>query len=242
MSTFGVNVQAPADSDDSVPPPPDRAFKIAEAFGLAIGSQLLVCVDGMRVSAVGRYLSALVNKGITGSVVVFDLKPVANVDAQTVLAEEGVRELRIKSTMMAATAESELPDGSSNWYRTMISDLKALFIRDVEDPARRDQLAERWAELNVETVVKVRGGARGDEIALDAIEAVGRDMLDDSDSGFAVELTTGRGNKVSAGQFVLSKFVDVDRRDRRNDLDIGAMWTALERYESELRANRRWQS
>lgn len=74
MSTFGVNVQAPADSDDSVPPPPDRAFKIAEAFGLAIGSQLLVCVDGMRVSAVGRYLSALVNKGITGSVVVFDLK------------------------------------------------------------------------------------------------------------------------------------------------------------------------
>lgn len=240
MSTLGINVFSAGDTDTLVQPPNSRAFKHAQAFGLIVNDQILMCVDHMRVSAVGRYLVAFINKAQTASAVALELRPAADVDRQSLLSEEGVRELRIKSTMMAATADAQLHDGASKLYHEMLELWRAIFVRDVADDARQ-QLAERWADLNVETVVKVRGGARGNEIALAAINEVGIDMLDDP-TDLNVELTTERGNKISVGQLVLAKFVNVDRIDGRNDLDPHAIWDALERYEAELRESGRWQA
>jgi hypothetical protein len=241
MSTIGVGLSASQDHDSSVPPPSSRAFKIAEAFGLVIQNEVLLCLDGMRVRTVSHYLQLLLSKAHSSVSIALELRPVADLDQQQILDDEGVKEMHIKSTMLAASNTLRQAGQSGHWLYGMLSGLKDLFEADITNNNDRQILAQHWGDLNVETVIKTTGGSRGEPIALKAMDAVGRDMLDESVDDVKVVLKTTQGSMVSVNSLVLGKFINVQRQHDRNDHDRVEIWGALEEYENELRRMGRWQ-
>jgi hypothetical protein len=247
MSTMGLHVQAEDDADQANAPPRDRAFKIADAFCLIEDDELLVMVDGMRIGAVETYLRQLLAQANQPPEnAAFGLLPVGDPSKEDILGDEGVRSLRLSGTAFAATraAAGTVRDGTAGsiaaMWRGMTKDLRDIFQSEARDDQQREILARHWADLNVVTTIKAKGGMRGEPAVLESLQSVGMDLIEDVPAGVNIQIVTNHGSKISPSELVLGKFVVMQRQNERNDLSIVDVWAELDQYRLDLRKQKRW--
>lgn len=246
MATVGIKVAAVEDADNDSPPPDMRAFKLSDAFLLIEQSDILLITDGQfRAGSVEVYLRMLLEKGgIDPQACAFGLKKVANQDKKKVLEVEGIKEMRINTTMYRAT--QELDQGSSSklsgHLKGFVTEVKNLFSQEAESNSQQDlqRLSENWDQLQVSTVIKAEGGSKAEEIVLKTIEAVGTDVLDESPDALDVTVVTRKGTKIRLSEVTPIKKVNLRRRKSVNELVQLEVYTELEKYRNELIAQKGW--
>lgn len=247
ISTMGLDVPDENDTDLVRAPPRNRAFKMADAFCLVEGNELLVIVDGMRLGAVEQYLRLLLgvaNQPAEHSA--FELHPVGDPSKEQVLTDEGVSALRLTGTAYAAENAAALAAGADatgrieRLWSTLVGQVRDVFMHEAESQGERDRLAHSWGDLKVTTTIRARGGSRADPAVLDGLQELGLDLIEDSPAGMNIQIETSKGSKVSPEELVLGKYVSASRLERRNDLSIMDMWAELDAYRQELREQQRW--
>lgn len=248
MSTMGLRVRAQTDTEIAESPPENRAFKTADAFCLISGDEVLMLVEGMRVSVVESYLSQLLAKAnqATGHSA-FELRPVGDQDQEAILADEGVKEVRLSGTAYQAEAElarAEYGNTSEGiifqlWEETK-DRVRSLLSEQVENDRQRQVLAEHWADLNITTTIQAKGGSRAEPVVLESMQNAGLELIEERPDNVSVTLVTEKGSKISGSSLVLGKFVNLSRNDERNDLPYMDVFLALEQYQTELIQQRRW--
>lgn len=245
MSTMGIGVSAVGDVDVTEAPPEARAFKHADAYILIENNDLLIVVDGgVRVETVEVYLRLLLQKDrAAANIATFSFRKAANLEKERVIAQEGIKEMRLEGTFYAATRELNNDQGltglAGGWQR-FTNGVKTLFEEEVNDN-QRQLLAERWADLNITTIIKAEGGSRAEEVVLDSIEAVGRDLLQEVPDGVEVTVITRNNTEIHGSELVLVKNVSLRRRENKNDLATDEVWRKLNEYRLELREKGAWQ-
>lgn len=246
MTTMGLKVTTPADVDHATQAPANRAFKLSEAFVLIDQNDVLLITEGsFRVATVAGYLRELISKAaLRAGDVAFELRKVTNQNKKKVLEDEGIKELRLNTTMYRATQEL---DGQSNGAVTVSSRLKSfvgtlkdLFAEDVGE-AQRALLAQHWGEVQVCTVIKADGGSRAEAIVLEAMRSVGEDVLDEEDDSIDVTVITKKGTSIRLGEVNPTKKVRLLRRDGANDLINTEVYSELNDYRDELVVQELWQ-
>lgn len=243
MSTVGIKVPAAFDSDQTASAPSNRAFKHGDAFVLIEENDLLIVTDGpFRVTTVGVYLRELFGKAdLKNETAAFELKKVTNQNTKAILEAEGIKELRLGTTMYQATDaldNLEAPSVKAK-LKAFVGTLKNAFAEDVTDKELQ-QLAEHWGELQVSTVISAKGGSRADEVVLDAMLSVGEDVLQEAEDGVDVTVITQKGTPVRMNEVSPSKNIRLLRRDGANDLINTEVYAALLSYRQELLQSGQW--
>ncbi|MDW7746577.1 hypothetical protein [Halomonas sp.] len=246
MGTFGTDVAADHDDDLPEAPPQDRAFKLADAFMLIEGQELLVCTDGaMRgYASVEKYLRGLFDRANLPPVVsAFELQPASNQEKRQTLEREGVKEITIKGTMYAATHELEGqdPGGFTELFRRFRKHCQDYLAEEVEDEREREVLAGHWGDINVTTTIMPSGGTRAEQVVLSSLDDAGLDMVDEIPDDSEVVILTRSGNTIRTGDVVLKKKVRLRRKEQQNDLDAYEVWDELNTFHQELRYRGAWQ-
>lgn len=242
MTTIGIKVAAAYDNDQSTSAPTDRAFKHADAFVLIEENDVLLVTEGpFRVATVGAYLRELFTKaGLKSETAAFELKKVTNQDIKSVLAAEGIKELRLGATMYQATdALGEAPSSVKGKLKSFVGTLKNAFSEDVSEN-QLQQLAEHWGEVQVSTVISAKGGSRAEGIVLEAMFNVGEDVLEESEEGVEVTVITQKGTPIRLNEVTPTKSIRLLRRDGANDLINTEVYTELMTYRSELLKKGQW--
>ncbi|MBL0845110.1 hypothetical protein [Pseudomonas mediterranea] len=242
MTTIGIKVTAAYDNDQSTSAPTNRAFKHADAFVLIEENDLLLVTEGpFRVATVGAYLRELFTKaGLKTETAAFELKKVTNQDIKAVLAEEGVKELRLGTTMYQATdALNETTSSVKGKLKSFVGTLKSVFSDDISEK-QLQQLAEHWGEVQVSTVISAKGGSRAEDIVLDAMFNVGEEVLEESEEGVDVTVITQRGTSVRLNEVTPTKSIRLYRRDGANDLINTEVYSELIAYRAELLIKGQW--
>lgn len=248
MSTMGLRVRAQNDSDLAEPPPDNRAYKTSDAFCLISGDEVLLLVEGMRVNVVQTYfqrLLAAANQAAGHSA--FEFRPVGDQDQEAILADEGVKEVRLTGTAYQAEAElarSEYGNSSEAiifqlWEATQ-DRVRSLLSEQVSNERERQVLAEHWADLNITTTIQARGGSRAEPVVLESMQSAGIELVEERPDNVSVTLVTEKGSKISGSSLVLGKFVNLSRNEEQNDLPYMDVFLALEQYQAELIQQRRW--
>lgn len=246
MTTMGLQVKEADDEDRATNPPANRAFKHSDAFVLVDDNDLLLITEGsFRVSTLGVYLRLLISKaGLKAGDVAFELRKVTNQDQATVLADEGIKELRLRTNMFRATHElngaAAAAGTVSAKLKSFVGGLKELFAEDVTE-AERELLAQHWGEVQVNTVIRAEGGSRAEDIVLEAMKSVGEEVLDEDDANVDVTVITQKGNEIHLGQVTSSQKVKLMRREGANDLINTEVYTALTECRDDLVKKKLWQ-
>ncbi|WP_143005123.1 hypothetical protein [Billgrantia gudaonensis] len=246
IGTFGADVEADHDDDLPEDPPEDRAFKLADAFVLIEGQELLVCTDGaMRgYASVEKYLRGLFNRAnLAPATSAFELQPASNQEKRQTLEREGVKEITIKGTMFAATQELEGQDpaGFTEFFRRFRKRCQDYLAEEIEDDQEREVLASHWGDINVTTTIMPKGGTRAEGVVLSSLDDAGLDMVDEIPDDSEVVITTRSGNTIRTGDVVLKKKVRLLRKEQQNDLDAFEVWDELKTFHRELRQRGAWQ-
>lgn len=246
MGTFGADVEADHDDDLPEDPPQDRAFKLADAFVLIDGQELLVCTDGsMRgYASVEKYLRGLFDRAnLDPGTSMFELQPASNQEKRQTLEREGVKDITIKGTMYAATQEldGQDPGGFTEYFRRFRKKCQDYLAEEVEDDQQREVLAGHWGDINVTTTITPAGGTRAVPVVLTSLDEAGLEMVDEIPDDSEVVITTRAGNTIRTGDVVLKKKVRLRRKEQQNDLDAFEVWDELKTFHQELRHRGAWQ-
>lgn len=210
---------ARSDTEILLPPPANRSYKNADLFALIKGNSIVVCTDGVRVPALEYYLKEfLLQAGQSNNSVVFSIHNVQNVEAVRVLQRGGVKEIKLTGTLFNATVERLQDDvgplhSLSMVVRNLQDQLASVFEKD-ENP----DLAQHADQVQVEVVVKARGGVRAEEVVLQKMEDVGIDLLDDLDAGVSYQIKTKNNKTVTPGELVVHFPVVLERGEHSNAL------------------------
>ncbi len=244
MSTMGIDVDTAADTDDAEPPPKNRAFKIADAFVLVSGNEVLVCLDGMRTSTLRSYLSQFLAAALgTADVAGFELDPVHDLDQQEILAREGVKELELAGTMLEANNKLSKSDGPvARAWNKLVSSFHDILAKEADGSAEEHELAEELGNLNVRAIIHVAGGRRAEPVLHEIMAKAGIAAMDEEVSDASVTLVTTENTRISTDSLILAKYVNLSRQENKNDLSYFETWAALEEYQAELVNRGHWES
>ncbi len=84
-------------------PPPRHSYMEGDVFMLIKGNDVILCSSGAREGAAKRYLAAILDKcGVDDP---FDLDQVANLDKVAMLQQEGVKRIRLGSSVSKASCD-----------------------------------------------------------------------------------------------------------------------------------------
>ncbi|SCZ11600.1 hypothetical protein [Pseudomonas sp. NFACC37-1] len=242
MTTIGIKVAAAYDNDQSTSAPTNRAFKHADAFVLIEENDVLLVTEGpFRVATVGAYLRGLfIKAGLKSETAAFELRKVTNQNIKSVLAEEGVKELRLGTTMHQATdALAEVTSSVKGKLKSFVGTLKNAFSDDISEK-QLQQLAEHWGEVQVSTVISAKGGSRAVDIVLDAMLNVGEEVLEESEEGVDVTVITQKGTPIRLNEVTPTKSIRLYRREGANDLINTEVYSELMTYRAELLRKGHW--
>lgn len=246
FGTFGADTVAAHDIDAPEPPPENRAFKLADAFVLIDENELLICTDGgMRgYSSVARYFRSLFDlANLAPKTQTFDFEPASNQEKRMTLEQEGVRDMKLKGTLYAATRELDDDDsqGLTGAWRRFRRGVQGLFSEEADSDQQRAVLAGHWGDFNITATISPSGGSRAEPVVLSTLDDAALDVIDEIPDDSEVIIKTRQGNEIRSGDVILTKQVRLGRKDGQNDLDYLEVWDELQTFRSELRQRGAWQ-
>lgn len=246
MSTMGLGIQAPVDINHPEYPSAGRVFKLSDSFCVIDENEILYCNDGgMSKSTLEAYLVGLVGMGNFGAgASMFGLVSRLNQDMAATLAVEGVKEIRISAASYAASQVVAKKKKSGNSLRDgfarMWQGVREEFLEEAPNRAAQQAIANSFDELNVTTIIGVKGGSRGEPMMFQALQEVAQQAIDDAPPGADVGIVTTKGNPISAQSLSLSVVKSIKRLNKQNDIDYADAWNKMKDFRAELSGTNRW--
>jgi len=226
------------DSEALFPPPLNRSFKNADLFALIKGNHLVICTDGVRVPAFEYYLkNFLPNAGQSNNSVVFEIKNVQNAETVAILQRGGVKEIKLTGTLFNATAERLQRDvGRLRTLPTVVRNLKDQ-LASVFQTDEDEDLAEHSDQVQVEVVIKARGGSRAEDVVLQKMEDIGVNLLNEDDNDVIYQIKTNNNKTVTPDELVVHYPVVLERGERSNAIPrtevFDKLVVALDQFEDD---------
>lgn len=159
------------------------------------------------------------------------------------MEQEGVKELKIKGTLYAATQnlDGQGARGLAEIWRGFRRGFRGYLSEEADTDQQREMLAGQWGEINVTAIISPAGGSRATPVVLESLDDVGLDLVDDAPEDAEVIIKTRSDNEIRSGDVILSKKVMLLRKEQQNDLDHLEVWEELNRFRAELRQIGAWQ-
>lgn len=246
MSTMGLGINAPVDINHPEQASVGRVFKLSDSFCIIDENEVIFCNDGgMSRSALEAYLVGLVAMGNFGPAAsMFGLVARLNQDMAKTLAVEGVKEIRISAASYAASqviAKKKKPanplrDGFASFWQGVREE----FLEEAPNQAAQQAISNSFDELNVTTIIGVKGGSKGEPMMYQALQKVAQQAMDDAPPGADVGFMTTKGNPISVDSLSLSTVKSIKRFDKQNDIDFTDAWNKIKDFREELVASNRW--
>ncbi len=246
MSTMGLGIKAPVDTNHPEQPSAGRVFKLSDSFCVIDENEVLFCNDGgMSKSTLEAYLVGLVGMGNFGAAAsMFGLVARLNQDKAKTLAVEGVKEIRISAASYAASQVAAKKSKSAHPLRDgfakMWQGVREEFLEEAPNKAAQQAIASSFDELNITTVIGVKGGSRGEPMMFQALQQVAQQAMDDAPPGAEVGFMTTKGNPITAQSLSLSTVKSIKRFDKQNDIDFTDAWNKMKDFRDELADSKRW--
>ncbi len=240
-STVPISLTPAAASEGAAQPPPQNAFKGGDFFLIVSGNNIIGVGDHLRLGPVETYLRVLLMEKLPHAphAAAFEIKPVARKSKLQQLKNEGIREIKLNTTLYAATLDED--EDSSGLLGALMS--AAGGVREtIGAILKKDQsteMNEHLGDVQVSLSISVAGASRGPAIAQMAVEDIGLSLVSDGefvgDEHMEPVLITKRGNRVSASESTTSEVFHMNRRQNENSLNDTEAWATLRTYYGTLK-------
>lgn len=208
------------------PPPAKHSFMEGDVFLLLRSNNILLCSSGAREGVANFYLNKILSQA--GNDESFTLEQVTNVDKVQIIAQEGVKRIRLGSTMFKASADRITRKTKK---ATLVGALAKEFVRLFGDDEAGDGTALKLYEnLQVKVEISFDSRIKGGKLAAEALNHAGAAFVREGDEGFVIE--TNSGKKLTADDTKVSTKVQLE--DHGNSVLCQHAWSELQNYFDEL--------
>lgn len=245
VTTMGIGSHAEEDVDQKVDSPSNRVFKHSNAFCLLNGNRLLVMLDGeFSINRLRYYFQQLIDKaGISTAHQAFEIKPVANLDQEQILAREGVKALSLKGVASAATRTLQADENAKpRRMEKFIAGFWDLFADDGDTEEEKQRLARAFGLMNVSVSISADGGSLANQEVLEEMARAGEELLEADADDAEITIFTTKGTPITPSSLVLHLNVYVSRNLKQNDLIRNEAWDKLKECKAKLIEDRVWQT
>lgn len=207
-------------------PPAKHNYMEGDIFLLVKNNDVIICASGMREGTAKRYLVEVLEKcGIDEE---FDLEQVANVDKVVMLSQEGVKRIRLGSSVFRASYDYV----QRQTKKTELMGKLAAEVMRIFGKGQGDSLDDLKAYENLRVKLEISFDERrkGGQLAAESLAAAGCSMIDSDDKGFTIE--TMNGNKLTAEDIKVHQKVEI--REHGNSVACEHAWDAMRKYYEEL--------
>jgi hypothetical protein len=199
-----------------------------DLFLLISDDDVIVCSSGLHEHKFTEYCVDVFHRaGLPPRASLFHLAPVANVNIMDVIAQEGVKQVSLGTSVFAASVEHARRKSLKRTLGAGVLDaFRAIFG---QDPAFKD--LDQQENLTAELVIKFDGRKKGGELGRERIERLAERLVAESAEGFKIK--TGKDNTLAYDEVSLQKPVSV--RAQGKTIQVDAAFSELVRYFIELK-------
>jgi hypothetical protein len=207
-------------------PPPRHSFMEGDVFLLVKENDIIMCSSGAREGAAKHYLIQMLDKCAIDEG--FELEQVANVDKVALLQQEGVKRIRLGSSVFKATYDYvQRQTKKTELMGKVAEEIMRIFgggvIENLDD-------LKSYDNLRVKLEVSFDDRKKHGELAAQSLAAAGCSMLDSDDEGFTIE--TKSGKKLTSADIKVSKKVELN--EHGNSVSCEHAWMEMQEYFNEL--------
>lgn len=224
-SARGQDEEAPT---STVPPPPHAEYMDGDLFLLICGDNVITCSSGLHEHKFNEYCVDVFHRaGLPPRSSQFHLASVANVDLMDVIAQEGVKQVSLGTSVFAASVDHARRKTLKRTLGAGVFDaFRAIFA---EDPTFKD--IDQQENLSAELVIKFDGRRKGGEVGRERIERLAERLVTESPEGFSIR--TGKNTVLGHEEVALQKPVSI--RAQGKTVQVDAVFAELVRYFLELK-------
>jgi hypothetical protein len=191
-------VPSPADVKETDPlpqaPPNRHNFMEGDIFFLVNGDHIVLCPSGVRESIAVAYISNILQNSFNeGTVPIYSIEPIADVNKVNLLRQEGVKKIAMNASLYDASVDYiERKTVQGKIFSTAAKEILALFSLDNDLELRE---IDKKENLTVRVEISFDSRKKGGEIGKRRIESVANKIINDSDDGgdgFSIITTTGK--------------------------------------------------
>jgi hypothetical protein len=209
--------------------PPDRhSFMDGDIFLLLRENDIVLCNSGAREGAAKAYLAGILSAG--GVEDVFEVEQVADVDKVELVQREGVKSIRLSSSVFKATTDRIQRETKKTRLMGVLAD-EIMRLYAAQEEANLDDLA-KYENLQVKLEISFDSRKKGGELAAGKLDEAAQGLLNEDDKGFVI--VTKEGNALTSDDIKVKKVVEVD--DHGNSVSCEHAWREMLIYYGELRA------
>lgn len=214
------------------PPPAGQQYVGGDILFLATGNHLLICPSGAREAVIGYYLEEVAAFLGLSEFSRCSLEPVADLNKVKLIKQEGVKSLRLDSTLYEATMVYE--DDQLNERRPSRAILTSIgkTLRDLlVEEANLPEIA-RDENLTIKLEISYDSRRRGGELGRARIEELAREVIEQEEDEGGFRIITGEGKTIRSTSLSIRQSVPLAVSG--NTVQREAAWDALLEFHQEL--------
>ena len=239
-STIDKQLSVPNATIEAEPAPEGKDFLDGDIFVMVKDNHVLLCPSGLRESKSIIYFKRILKKAFSSiGVENLELSKIADANKISMIKKEGVKELRLSSSLYhASVIKMEKTTNSTSGFLGAISNqFNRIFSND---PTLKD--ISDLENLDVEVTIRFDGAEGRKKHQPEGFGEHGRERLlktaeillneeEDEEEGFII--VTGRNNKITSGQIRVSERSNI--RTYGKSLSYQDAWIALRDYYLKLK-------
>lgn len=216
------------------PPPEGKQYVGGDITFLATGNHLLLCPSGAREAVVNYYLQAAADQlGFGIQYGRCNLEPVADIDKVGLIQREGVKSIRLDSSLYEATMLYEEEQREKESPRTVIfrnlgKALKDLLATDLGLPDITDK-----ENVNVKLEISYDSRKKGGGLGRQRMEELAREVVEEEEDDGGFRIVTNEGKMIRGDSLNIKYTLPVEASG--NTVYRGAAWRALSDFYDRLR-------
>lgn len=217
-----------------LPPPEGKQYVGGDIMFLATGDHLLLCPSGAREAVIHYYLQAAADSlGFGDKYGCCSLEAVADIDKVRLIQREGVKSIRLDSSLYEATMlyEEERRERESPKtviFRNLGRVLKNLLAEDLGLPEITDK-----ENVNVKLEISYDSRKKGGELGKQRIKELAREVVEEEEDEGGFRIVTTEGKMIRAES--LNMKYSLPLQASGNTVYRGAAWEALGDFYDRLR-------
>lgn len=193
--------KAKSKQTDTEDPPDNFNFMEGDVFIYVVKNNLIICPSGARESVAFSYLRKLLHHGghsdIAGD---FEVEAVANIDKVKLLKQEGVKKIKLDSTLFEASVDyMERKTTKMTMLNSVAKDFMEIFAKDKNTDLRS---IEDLENLSVKVEISFDSRKKGGEIGRERIEKAAGKFINEEE-GFSI--VTGDGKTLTPEEVRISQ-------------------------------------
>ncbi|MEN7972683.1 MAG: hypothetical protein ABFR47_02490 [Verrucomicrobiota bacterium] len=207
-------------------PPNNHDYMEGDIFLLIKHDDVILCPSGTRDGSAKSYLHSMLSQ--CGIEKVFSLEPVADIDKVEIIKREGVKKIRMGSSLYKATTDRmQRKTKKTVLLGGIAEDIASIFMKTQYENI--DEL-KKFENLQVRLEISFDKRKKGGALAAKQLTKAGADLLDNEDDDFTIE--TMNGKKLTSDDLRVSKNTFINAHGK--SVSCQDAWSNMMSYYEEL--------